>query len=141
MTIHRDIIDAIGNTPLIRLSRMSEATGCDILGKAEFMNPGQSVTALTENASWNPLGQKKRAQLASRHTAIINRMALKRYVLIANMKRVIAQASQVARGLGVAIMPPGSPEREMPGAKPRAFNVIVSGPAGQHFDRNPVEEA
>jgi len=37
------IIDAIGNTPLIRLARASEATGCTILGKAEFMNPGQSV--------------------------------------------------------------------------------------------------
>ena len=37
------ILDAIGNTPLIRLNRASEATGCEILGKAEFMNPGQSV--------------------------------------------------------------------------------------------------
>ena len=37
------ILDAIGNTPLIRLRRASEATGCEILGKAEFMNPGQSV--------------------------------------------------------------------------------------------------
>ncbi|AAK23407.1 cysteine synthase A [Caulobacter vibrioides] len=37
------VLDAIGNTPLIRLARASEATGCEILGKAEFMNPGQSV--------------------------------------------------------------------------------------------------
>ncbi|MBS3652227.1 cysteine synthase A [Pseudaminobacter sp. 19-2017] len=37
------VIDAIGNTPLIRLRRASEETGCEILGKAEFMNPGQSV--------------------------------------------------------------------------------------------------
>lgn len=37
------IIEAIGNTPLIKLKRVSEATGCTILGKAEFMNPGQSV--------------------------------------------------------------------------------------------------
>jgi cysteine synthase A len=37
------IIEAIGNTPLIALKRASEATGCTILGKAEFMNPGQSV--------------------------------------------------------------------------------------------------
>jgi cysteine synthase len=43
MSIHHGIVDAIGNTPLIRLSRASEATGCTILGKAEFMNPGQSV--------------------------------------------------------------------------------------------------
>ena len=39
----RGILDAIGNTPLLRLRRASELTGCEILGKAEFMNPGQSV--------------------------------------------------------------------------------------------------
>ena len=38
-----DILAAIGNTPLIRLRGPSERTGCEILGKAEFMNPGQSV--------------------------------------------------------------------------------------------------
>ena len=43
MTVAQSVLDAIGNTPLIRLRRASEATGCEILGKAEFMNPGQSV--------------------------------------------------------------------------------------------------
>ncbi len=43
MQISDGIVGAIGNTPLIRLKRASEATGCTILGKAEFMNPGQSV--------------------------------------------------------------------------------------------------
>jgi cysteine synthase len=43
MTIARGIIEAIGNTPLIELRRASALTGCRILGKAEFMNPGQSV--------------------------------------------------------------------------------------------------
>jgi cysteine synthase len=43
MPILDGVVDAIGNTPLIRLKRASEATGCTILGKAEFMNPGQSV--------------------------------------------------------------------------------------------------
>ncbi|MEO6340600.1 MAG: pyridoxal-phosphate dependent enzyme, partial [Caulobacteraceae bacterium] len=43
MTVAANVIEAIGNTPLIRLRRASEATGCEILGKAEFMNPGQSV--------------------------------------------------------------------------------------------------
>ncbi len=38
-----EMIDLIGNTPLIRLRRASEETGCEILGKAEFLNPGQSV--------------------------------------------------------------------------------------------------
>lgn len=43
MRICPDLADMIGNTPLIRLRQASEATGCEILGKAEFMNPGQSV--------------------------------------------------------------------------------------------------
>src|SRR5688572_9344322 len=37
------VLDSIGNTPLIKLKRASEETGCTILGKAEFLNPGQSV--------------------------------------------------------------------------------------------------
>ncbi len=41
--IHASVLDSIGNTPLIKLKRASEATGCTILGKAEFLNPGQSV--------------------------------------------------------------------------------------------------
>jgi cysteine synthase A len=43
MQVSNSIIEAIGNTPLIRLDRVSAATRCTILGKAEFMNPGQSV--------------------------------------------------------------------------------------------------
>jgi len=43
MQIRQDIIATIGNTPLVKLRRASELTGCTILGKAEFMNPGQSV--------------------------------------------------------------------------------------------------
>jgi len=43
MHIAQDLARAVGNTPLIRLRKASEMTGCEILGKAEFMNPGQSV--------------------------------------------------------------------------------------------------
>jgi cysteine synthase A len=43
MHVTPSVLDLIGNTPLIRLRRASEATGCEILGKAEFLNPGQSV--------------------------------------------------------------------------------------------------
>ena len=43
MTIRNGFLDSIGNTPLIRLKRASELTGCEILGKAEFLNPGGSV--------------------------------------------------------------------------------------------------
>src|SRR6476646_7248519 len=43
MQIRDDVVEAIGNTPLIKLKAASAATGCTILGKAEFMNPGGSV--------------------------------------------------------------------------------------------------
>jgi cysteine synthase len=43
MKLYPNVLDAIGNTPLIKLKRASEETGCTILGKAEFLNPGQSV--------------------------------------------------------------------------------------------------
>ncbi len=43
MELKKDFIDLIGNTPLLRLKRASEETGCEILGKCEFLNPGESV--------------------------------------------------------------------------------------------------
>ena len=43
MQVRKDLADAVGNTPLLRLRKASEETGCEILGKAEFLNPGQSV--------------------------------------------------------------------------------------------------
>ncbi len=43
MTVATDVVASVGNTPLIKLQGASKATGCTILGKAEFMNPGQSV--------------------------------------------------------------------------------------------------
>lgn len=43
MPVKPSVLDTIGNTPLIRLRKASEETGCEILGKAEFLNPGQSV--------------------------------------------------------------------------------------------------
>jgi cysteine synthase A len=43
VNVRRGFADAVGNTPLIRLNRLSDETGCEILGKAEFMNPGGSV--------------------------------------------------------------------------------------------------
>ena len=61
MTIRHDVIDAIGNTPLIRLRRASEETGCTILGKAEFMNPGQSVKDRAGAADHPGGGEARRA--------------------------------------------------------------------------------
>ena len=43
MDVCAGFVEAIGNTPLLRLKRASEMTGCEILGKAEFLNPGSSV--------------------------------------------------------------------------------------------------
>lgn len=42
-SIYPSVIELIGNTPLVRLNKLSNVTGCEILGKAEFLNPGQSV--------------------------------------------------------------------------------------------------
>ena len=49
MDIKDGLVGAIGNTPLIRMHSLSEETGCEILGKAEFMNPGGSVK---DRAAW-----------------------------------------------------------------------------------------
>ena len=43
MDIKKNLVDAVGNTPMIRLTKASEETGCEILGKCEFLNPGQSI--------------------------------------------------------------------------------------------------
>ena len=49
MDVRDGFVGAIGNTPLIRLRKVSEETGCEILGKAEFLNPGGSVK---DRAAW-----------------------------------------------------------------------------------------
>ena len=41
--IKNDFVDTVGNTPLIKLKKASEITGCEIYGKAEFLNPGSSI--------------------------------------------------------------------------------------------------
>jgi cysteine synthase A len=61
MTIIHDVVEAIGNTPLIRLKQASEATGCTVLGKAEFMNPGQSVK--DRAGKWMILEAEKRGDV------------------------------------------------------------------------------
>ena len=48
--IFNDFVSAIGNTPLIKLIGPSEETGCNIFGKAEFLNPGGSVK---DRAAWS----------------------------------------------------------------------------------------
>src|SRR3977135_4364096 len=61
MAFNKDVIEAIGNTPLITLTRSAELTGCLILGKAEFMNPGQSVK--DRAGKWMILEAERRGEL------------------------------------------------------------------------------
>jgi cysteine synthase A len=61
MIFNKDVVEAIGHTPLIKLKRASELTGCTILGKAEFMNPGQSVK--DRAGKWMILEAEKRGEL------------------------------------------------------------------------------
>src|SRR5436853_5533918 len=61
MKFNNDVVQAIGTTPLIKLRHASELTGCTILGKAEFMNPGQSVK--DRAGKWMILEAEKRGDL------------------------------------------------------------------------------
>jgi cysteine synthase A len=68
MTIRAGFIGAVGNTPLIRLKHLSEQTGCEILGKAEFMNPGGSVK--DRAARWIVLDAERRGTLKPGGTVV-----------------------------------------------------------------------
>src|SRR5712675_3012250 len=68
MRVSDGFTDAIGNTPLIRLRALSDATGCEILGKAEFMNPGGSVK--DRAAKWIVLDAEKRGVLRAGGTVV-----------------------------------------------------------------------
>src|SRR5271155_716143 len=68
MSIRDGFTDSIGNTPLIRLRRLSEETGCEILGKAEFMNPGGSVK--DRAAKWIVLDAERRGVLKPKGTVV-----------------------------------------------------------------------
>ena len=68
MQITADFADAVGNTPLIRLNGLSAATGCEILGKAEFMNPGGSVK--DRAALWIVREHEKSGALAAGGTVV-----------------------------------------------------------------------
>jgi len=68
MSIKNGFTDAVGETPLIRLRRLSEETGCEILGKAEFMNPGGSVK--DRAAKWIILDAERRGELQPGGTVV-----------------------------------------------------------------------
>ena len=68
MHVAADFAAAVGNTPLIRLNRLSEKTGCEILGKAEFLNPGGSVK--DRAALWIIRGHERSGALAPGGTVV-----------------------------------------------------------------------
>ena len=68
MTTFNGFVDAVGHTPLLRLNGLSEATGCEILGKAEFMNPGGSVK--DRAAKWIVLEAEARGALRAGGTVV-----------------------------------------------------------------------
>src|SRR5271168_3275645 len=68
MTIRDGFTDSIGSTPLIRLRRLSDETGCEILCKAEFMNPGGSVK--DRAAKWIVLDAERRGTLQPGGTVV-----------------------------------------------------------------------
>src|ERR1700676_1980311 len=68
MNVSEGFTGAIGNTPLIRLHALSEETGCEILGKAEFMNPGGSVK--DRAAKWIVLDAERRGLLKPGGTVV-----------------------------------------------------------------------
>jgi threonine dehydratase len=73
MDIKQGFVNAVGNTPLIRLNSFSDETGCEILGKAEFLNPGGSVkdrAALFMKAYSNQVVRWSKAPLAIRALAL-----------------------------------------------------------------------
>jgi cysteine synthase A len=68
MSLREGFTGSVGNTPLIRLRRLSEETGCEILGKAEFMNPGGSVK--DRAAKWIVLDAERRGALKPGGTVV-----------------------------------------------------------------------
>ncbi len=68
MSIRNGFVDAVGNTPLLRLAGVSRETGCEILGKAEFMNPGGSVK--DRAAKWIVLDAERRGVLKPGGTVV-----------------------------------------------------------------------
>ena len=114
--IKKDVIAAIGNTPLIRLTHASEITGCEILGKAEFLNPGQSV--------------KDRAAL------FIIQDALQRGTLRPGGTIVEGTAGNTGIGLAVVGQCHGLQDRDRHPRHPEPGKEGRAAPAGRRADRS-----
>jgi cysteine synthase A len=125
MQTRNGLIEAIGRTPLIKLMRASQATGCTILGKAEFMNPGQSVkdrTALQIILEAEKRGEIRPGGLVVEATAGNTGIGL---ALVAN-----------ARGYRTLIVIPQTQSQEKKDMLRLAGAELVEVPAVPYSDRN-----
>jgi len=101
MDVRDGFIETIGNTPLIRLQGASAATGCDILGKAEFLNPGGSVK---DRAAWWMIREAERSGALQPGGCVVEGTAGNTGIGLAHICR--------ARGYGCVIYMPDNQSRE-----------------------------
>ncbi|MDH3630297.1 MAG: cysteine synthase A [Gammaproteobacteria bacterium] len=101
MGVRNGFVETIGNTPLIRLQAASEATGCEILGKAEFMNPGGSVK---DRAAWWMIREAERVGAIRPGTTIVEGTAGNTGIGLAHVCN--------ARGYPIVIYMPDNQSRE-----------------------------
>jgi cysteine synthase len=125
MSIKSSVIEAIGNTPLIKLRRASDLTGCTILGKAEFMNPGQSVK--DRPARQMVLAAEERGELKP-GGVIVEGTAGNTGIGLALVAK--------ARGYRVVIVIPDTQSQEKKDALRLAGAVLIEVPAKPYSDRN-----
>ena len=119
------VIDLIGNTPLLRLDRASAATGCEILGKCEFLNPGQSVK---DRAALSIILDAERRSLLSPGGTIVEGTAGNTGIGLAMVGR--------ARGYRAVIVIPETQSREKKDMIRLAGAELVEVPAAPYRDPN-----
>ena len=86
-----NFIQGIGNTPLIKLKAASEITGCNIYGKAEYLNPGGSVKDRAALALLKDAEEKKLKNYQKRHWFILLTIIMVINILLLDMKKIIIQ--------------------------------------------------
>jgi cysteine synthase len=125
MSIKSSVIEAIGNTPLIKLRRASDLSGCTILGKAEFMNPGQSVKDRPSRQM--VLAAEERGELKP-GGVIVEGTAGNTGIGLALVAK--------ARGYRVVIVMPDTQSQEKKDALRLAGALLIEVPARPYSDKN-----
>src|ERR1700677_2546585 len=129
---------SIGNTPLIRLKALSEETGCEILGKAEFMNPGGSVK--DRAAKWIVLDAERRGVLKPGGTVVEGTagntgIGLAHVCNARGYRCVIVMPDNQAAEKYQIIEALGAELRKVPAvpySNPNQYQKVAGGPAGEH---------